>query len=232
MSTALDSPPAASALRARTRAAGTASLIGAGGFIITLPLNAILSAAQDGPDYPTPLEAQDFFGYNAFSWVSLTLLWSVGFLVAVVGIGRVTLARDTVAATVGRWLGGLGAGAIALSAGNLFSQAGGAATQISETGADKAAQRGIFEGTFVTTNAMSFAAMILLAGWIVVSAVIGRRAGAHGTALVIVGIVAGILIVALCIATGFPVGSLVITPYFIVVGIVYLIRARRLPNTA
>ncbi len=232
MSTALDSPPVASVLRARTRAAGIASLIGAGGFLVTLPVNAILSAAQDGPEYPTPLEQQDFFAYNAASWVSMTLLWSVGFLIAVVGISRVTLASDSIGATVARWLGGLGAGAIALSAGNLFSQVGGAATQIAETGADKAAQRGIFEGTFVTTNAMTFAAMILLAAWAVASAVIGRLVGVHGTALRIVGIIAGVLVVVLCIATGFPVGSLVITPYFLVVGIGYLIRARRLPTTA
>lgn len=233
MSTAIVSPPvAASATRSRIRAAGIASLIGAAGFFITLPVNALLSAAQDGPDYPTPLEQQDFFAYNAFSWVSLTLLWAVGFLIAVVGISRATLASDTVPATVARWLGGLGAGAIALSAGNLFSQVGGAATQIAETGAGEAAQRGIFEGTFVTTNAMGFAAMILLAIWIAVSAVIGRRAGVHGTVLMIVGIVAGVLIVILCIATGFPVGSLVIMPYFIVVGIVYLLRARRLRSAA
>lgn len=220
----------------RLRVAGIAALVGSGGFVLAFVAQSVVAIVWPQPDFLLPAEAPGFARTGIVIWIAVTLFWSLGFLIAVTGINRLAFAESasdrSFLASVVRPLGVLGAGALAFTAGQAMSQTGSFVTpQIADAGADEGAQRAVIAGSFITNNGFGFAATLLLAVWVVGAALGGRRGGAHGAGILLLAILSAALTVTAAIVLGFPTLGLFML-YFVTVGIVFLIRSRRLARTA
>lgn len=211
----------------RLRAAGIASLVGAAGFVLLFILtNFIATTIAPLPDFPLPVDAPKYVVNGIFNWFGSTA-WSIGLIVAVVGANRLLAASDSVVASVVRIIGVVGAGVVALGAGNGFAQFGVLVESIADSGADEGAQKAVYAATWLATNAYVFTAILLLSVWLVAGAVLGLRSAAISVPSAVLAMVFAVLATVSTVVTRFPAGGIVLTLYLAIAGIVYLVGARR-----
>jgi hypothetical protein len=146
-------------------------------------------------------------------------------LVATLTLGRLVWRPGSALSTIANAVAILAAGGMV--SGIAVAQWGGAAADVAAAGASAGTERAVLQGSWIAAHGQWYATTAFLVVWFVGFAVTARRTGVFrtlGLTLTILVAASAVLIVAL---TPYPTAGPFLSLWFIVMGIVLLVRARR-----
>ncbi|MFE5410447.1 hypothetical protein [Microbacterium sp. NPDC056569] len=218
-------------MRTSLRVAGWGTLGFGLAFFATFAINALINVVLvDYPEHPLASDmAADHWGGAVFlvNWT----LCGVALGVAAVGLAASALRPDGIPARVSALFGAVA------TAGWLLSGASGMAQRtsllnanIAGAGADPAAERAIVEGLFVGVHSGGILFAAAAVPWLAIAAV-GAARRISKTVSVLLWI-AALASFAGFVALGAQYGFLIVMADFVLVGVILLRRARRMPEPA
>lgn len=227
--TTIDSPDVDVALREAGRPAGrhtlgaglAHALFAGGGLLLGTATTAIQSY-----EYEASVVA-------AYRWAGivqslLTMVWAAAFTLAVLALGRLVWRSGSLAASVNTAVAVSFGTLVALTGGLALSLYSGATTDLMETHADVPTQQAVMQGVWIVLHGGWYAASWITAAWLVWFALAARRSGIFRTLGLVLTLLAAISVVAIIVMTSYPTSLAFVSLYLLILGIVLLVRTRRL----
>lgn len=183
------------------------------------------TVAIQNDDYAASLVA-DYRWFGLASSI-LTMLWAACYLFGMLAVGRLVWQSGSLAAAFANAGAVIFAGLVALTSGLALSLYSGGTTDLIETRADIATQQAVMQGVWIVLHGAWYGACWIMASWLTGLAVGARRAGVFQTLGFVLTLVAALSVVAIVVLQPYPTALPFASLYFLVLGIVLLVRAVR-----